>query len=134
MLIDAQTLFADGQALTDNAASENVIDFGVARDMGAGENFYIGVVVTANITGTLQINLEGSVDEAFSTPVVKADLGSMAASAPAGTTIFFRVSPGVMDLRYARLDFNGATGGSVKAFITKDVNATTDYAIGYTVS
>jgi len=37
MIIDAQNLFSDAQALTATAISSNVIDLGVARSVGNGE-------------------------------------------------------------------------------------------------
>ena len=37
MIIDSQQAFADGQVLTSTAVSTNIIDLGVARNIGAGE-------------------------------------------------------------------------------------------------
>ena len=134
MYVDAQLLFADDQTLTADAPSENIVDFGLPRNIGVGETVYVVVVVTADITGTLQVNVEADDNEGFASPAVTADIGTFAAAATAGSAIFYKVSPDVMNERYVRLDFNGATGGDVKAFMTKDIQAYTSYDIGYTVS
>lgn len=134
MILDAQLQFADGQALTADAASTNAIDFGDApRDMGVGERLYILVVVDAAITGTLQVNLEVDDNDAFSSASV-IDLGSFAASAVAGSRLLFSVGIEQLNEQFARLDFNDATGGSVSAFVAKDIDAAKAYPVGYTVS
>lgn len=134
MYIDAQLQFASAQTLGGDAASENVIDLRDKRDVGVGRSLYIVVTAKTALTGTLQVNLEGSVDEAFSAPIVKADLGTFAAAAPAGSSLKFKVSPDMLDEKYARLDFNGATGGDVDAAIVLDIDAYTSYPNGYTIT
>jgi hypothetical protein len=134
MYIDSQLQFADSQALTGDEVSDNIIDLGLPRNIGVGEVLYVGVVVEAAITGTLQVNVETDDNEGFSSATVSADIGSFAASAAAGDSLYYKVSPDVMNERYVRLDFNGATGGTVSAFITHDIDAFTAYAKGYTIS
>ena len=134
MYVDALLQFADAQTLTADAASDNVIDLGVARDIGAGRDLYVVVNVTTTLAGTLQVNIESDDNDAFSSATVKADIGSFAAAAPAGSVLLYKLSPDVMDERYIRLDFNGATAGVVDAFMTTDVDAYTNYASGFVVS
>lgn len=134
MYVDSQLQFASAQALTADAPSENIVDLKDARDIGVGRDLYVVVVVTADLTGTLQVNIETDDNEAFASPTVKADIGSLAAAAPAGSALIYRLSPDVMDEQYARLDLNGVTAGSVTAFMTLDIQKYTNYASGFTVS
>ena len=134
MILDAQMQFADAQALTADAVSDNVIDLGEPRDIGVGERLYIMVSVQAAITGTLQVNVETDDNEAFSSATVSADMGSFALNAAAGDRIVYAIPPAVANERYLRLDFNGATGGSVDANVLKDADLYTFYPKGYTVS
>jgi len=134
MYIDSLLQFADSQTLTADAVSENVIDLNVARDIGVGEVLYVLVVAKTALTGTLQVNIETDDNEAFSSATVKADIGSMALNAAAGSAIKYKLALDVMDERYVRLDFNGLTGGDVSAFIVKDIDAYNNYASGYTIS
>lgn len=134
MKIDALLQFADNQTLAADAVSENVVNFKDARDIGVGEDLYIVVVAKTALTGTLQVNIETDDAEAFPSATVSADIGSMPAAAPIGTTIKYRVSPDVLNEQYARLDFNGVTAGDVSAFIVKDIDAYTSYPVGYTIS
>ena len=134
MYVDSLLQFATSQTLSGDAVSENVIDLSVARDIGVGRDLYVVVHVEAAITGTLQVNVETDDNDSFSSATVKADIGSFAASAAAGAVLLYKLSPDVMDERYVRLDFNDATGGTVGAFMTTDVDAYTNYASGFTVS
>lgn len=134
MLIDAQLLFADNQTLSGAAVSTNVVDFRQPRDIGVGENIYLGVAVTAAITGTLAVEIQTDDNEGFASATTTKVALTFPAAAPAGSILFYRISPGDIDERYVRLNFTGATGGDVKAFMVKDINAFKAYDIGYTVS
>lgn len=134
MLIDAQLLFADNQTLGGAAVSDNIVDFRTPRDIGVGENIYLGVSVTDAIVGTLAVELQTDDNEAFASATTTKVALTFPAAAPAGSILFYRISPGDVDERYLRLNFTGATGGDVKAFMTKDINAFKAYAIGYTIS
>lgn len=70
MNIDAQTLFSDAQALTETAASTNLIDFGSDRDMGRGEPMAVVIVVDVAADGTTtnetyQFDVQTDSDVAF---------------------------------------------------------------------
>lgn len=134
MYVDSLLQFATSQVLSGDAVSENVIDLSTARDIGVGRDLYVVVHVESAITGTLQVNVETDDNDSFSSANVSADIGSFAASAAAGSALIYKLSPDVMNEQYVRLDFNGATGGTVGAFMTTDVDKYTNYASGYTVS
>lgn len=134
MLLDAQLLFADNQTLAGAAVSDNVVDFRTPRDIGVGETMYLGVAVTDAITGTLAVEIQTDDNEAFASATTTKTALTFPAAAAAGSVLFYKVSPGDMDERYVRLNFTGATGGDVKAFMVKDINAFKAYAIGYTIS
>lgn len=73
-IFDKKLQFADSQAITVTAASTNVVDLGVDRDVGIGTPIEIDMRVmeafTADGAGTLVIALQTSVDEAFTSPIV----------------------------------------------------------------
>lgn len=133
MYIDAKLLFARDQVLSGDAASTNTIDLTDPRKVGVGENLYIMVVAKTALTGTLQVDLQQDDDDAFPSAVVR-DIGSFAAGAAAGSALIYRINPADMDEQYARLDFNGATAGTVDAFITHDIDAVEYYKSGYTIT
>ena len=75
MMLDAQHLFSDAQALTATAASTNLIDLGADRDIGKGEPMavVICVDVAADFTTaneTYQIDLETDDNSSFSSATV----------------------------------------------------------------
>lgn len=125
MFIDQKLIFSDGQDLTTTAVSTNVIDFGVARDPGAGEPlwlfFQFGDIAS---NATWNYALKGADDEGISSNVItKLDLN--AAITPTDYTQYaVRVPPGVPK-RYWRIDYT-VSGGStphiyVFAAFVKDV-------------
>ena len=133
MYIDAKLLFARDQVLAGDAVSTNTIDLTDPRKIGIGENLYVVVVAKTAITGTLQVDIQKDDDDAFPSAVVRS-IGSFALNAPAGSALIYRVNPADMDEQYARLDFNGATAGTVDAFITHNIDAVEYYAAGYTIT
>lgn len=112
MYIDNQLVFSDAQDLTATAVSTNVLDMGVARDLGAGEPlwlvFMFGTVVS---TATFNFSLKGADDAAISSSVlIKLDLN--AAITPTSNTQYAaRISPGVPK-RYWRVDYTLSGGTS----------------------
>lgn len=144
MYVDAQLLFSDAQAVTAAAASTNVVDLGIARDIGTGENMYIVVVCDVAMTdagsdSTLDVILQGDSTESF-TPDGARTLFQFAAASAAGTAKFARLDPGSEPLQYQyiRLYYSPNNGdlstGSFTAFITNDIEKYTAYADGYTIS
>jgi hypothetical protein len=142
MLLDAQLLFSDAQAVTAAAASTNTVDFGAARDMGVGENLYVVVVCDVAMTdsgsdSTLAVALEGDSSESF-TPDYTRTLFTFPATSAAGATKIAKLGPDDLNLRYARLYYTPANGnlttGSFTAFITNNVQKYTSYADAITIS
>lgn len=134
MILDKELEFSSAQSVTATAASTNVIDLGVARDVGAGEVMEIVVVAKLAFTGTLATVLQGSVDEAFSSPVTIQTLPSFAAAAAAGSKVQAYLQPVATAYRYIRLSYSGLTAGTVAAYLTKGVDAQKTYADNITIS
>ena len=143
MIHDAQNLFSDAQAITAAAASTNIIDLGVARNIGVGENLFVVVTVDTTFadTGsnsTLTVALEGDSTTSF-TPDGTQQLFIIPALAAAGARYVARISPDfASNYRYIRLYYTPNNGdlsaGAVTAFICKDPDGQTHYPKGYTIS
>lgn len=145
MILDAELEFSDAQAVTAAAASTNIIDLGVARDIGVGEELYIrvGVETTMTDTGsdsTLAVTLETDDNAAFASAATVATLVTIPAVSVAGTEYYIRVPIGttVAVERYIRLLYTPANGnlsaGAFDAHIVKDIQKYTDYASGFSVT
>lgn len=92
MMLDAQQLFSDAQALTATAVSTNIIDLGADRDIGRGEP--MAVVLTTDVaadftTGneTYQIDIETDDNSGFSSAVVIARRLPVVTASPATNTL-----------------------------------------------
>jgi hypothetical protein len=85
MLLDAQLLLSDAQAVTVTANSTNVVDTAAARDPGAGESLTFVVQVTQAATAagsaTVAFSLETATDAAFTSPVQLFSSGPIAKAA-----------------------------------------------------
>jgi len=144
MFVDKLLQFSDGQAVTAAAASDSVVDQGVANRLSHGGDLYLVVVVATALTdggsntGT-NITLQGDSTESFS-PDGTVTLGSFAQAAAAGTTKVFKLAPSLAPLAYRYLrvyyDPQGAnlTGGAFSAFLTKDAQAYLAHAKNYTIT
>lgn len=132
MYIDAKLLFSDGQTVA-AGPSDNVVDLKDARDIGVGENLYIMVVVKAAITGTLAVALETDDADSFAS-AKSTSIGAFAASAPAGSKLVYRISPGAFAEQFARLAYTGGSAGEISAFVVKDVDLFTSYPDAITIS
>lgn len=143
MIHDAQNLFSDAQAITAAAASTNIIDLGVARNIGVGQNLFVVVTIDTTLadTGsnsTLTVALEGDSTTSF-TPDGTQQLFIIPALAAAGNKYVARISPDyASNYRYIRLYYTPNNGdlsaGAVTAFICNDPDNYTTYAKGYTIS
>lgn len=144
MLIDAENRYSNAQAITSAVASANIIDHGIARDIGTGENLYLVAVVTTAFTdtgsnSTLTVTLETDNDEAFGSPTLAAQtLGTFGALSAIGATLIARLQPGAVNERYSRLYYTPNNGdlsaGAITAFLTHDIQKFVAYANGYTIS
>lgn len=144
MILDAQLLFSDAQAVTAAAGSTNTIDLSAVRDIGTGEPLYIGVIVDVAMTdsgsdSTLTVALEGDSTTSF-TPDGTMNLFTIPAVSAAGAAFFARLNPGAAPLayQYIRLLYTPNNGnlsaGSFTSFITHDIQKYTSYVDGITVS
>ena len=124
MILDKQGMFSDDQAVTASAASENLIDLGVARDIGKGKPIPILCQVTtafATLT-SLAVKIEVDDNSSFSSAKTVFETESIAvASLVAGYKFLMDYVPRGTDERYMRLYFtvtgSDATAGNITAGI-----------------
>ena len=147
MMLDAHNLFSDAQVLTTGSengiVSTNVIDFGVARDIGVGENLFLVVQVDTATTdtgsnSTLEVRTQADDNEGFNSATNTALIGTFAVNSAIGTRIVKRVDPGMFSERYGRLQYLATNGplatGAVTAYLSKDVDLYTKYNDSITIS
>lgn len=143
MLVDAQQLFSDAQAITATAASTNLIDLGIARSLGTGERLYLVCLVDTAFTdagsdSTVVVTIETDTAEGFGSATTVQTIGTFLALAAAGTMLIVPVAKFATDERYVRLMYTVANGnlttGAITSFLTHDVQDVVDYASGYTIS
>ncbi len=132
MLLDNENLFSDDQAVTVTAVSEDIIDLGATgtvvgasgalkRDIGPGEPINVLVQVTEDFVGltNMQVELQKSTDEAFTSPVVvQSSQVIVLADLLAGKRFNIYWIPHDTDERYIRLRYvvtGTATAGKVTA-------------------
>lgn len=154
MILDAQLVFDDTVLLTVTRNSTNVIDLSplygtnLGRELGVGEDLYLVGVVPVALTSagatTLQVSLVTDDNTALATPatlyagpvIPKATLVAnyrfLLLKLPIGALA------GVPYERYLGLVYTVATGpftgGSVYAFLVKDIAADAYYADAITIS
>lgn len=155
MIIDKFNEFSDAQAVTATAISTNVIDLypvgslqgtNTLRDIGTGEDIYLVVKTAVNCTdtssdATLTVTLESdSTENLATTPTVHFSTGAIAFAgfATAGTNLAVIRLPAGNYERYLGVRYTVASGpltaGAFDAFLTKNVDATRNYATGYTIA
>lgn len=144
MLIDTQSTFSDAQALSQAVGtypSTNILDAGAANaDSGHGEDqgTYINFVVTEDFdsaadAATVEVQIQTSVDEAFTSPVILWRSGVKTQAQINAGLDPVRMPLGV--LRYIRVAYVIAaattTTGKMSAFLTKDISRQRAYPIGH---
>lgn len=143
MILDSQLLFSDAQALTAAAASTNLIDLAIARDIGTGEDLYVVVTVDVALTdtgsnSTVTVDFQTDDNASFTSNTTAQTLFTIAAVAAAGTVHIAKLGPTLINERYGRLFYTMNNGdlsaGSVTAVIVKDAQRYVSYANGYTIS
>jgi hypothetical protein len=115
MILSEQNLFSDKQDVNANAASTNVIDLGVAKDIGPGIPIPLLVQLTADATGTtptLQVDVEVDDNDAFSSAKVVASYTFTGGLA--GDQMPMQFVPHGVDERYARLNYT--VGGTTPVY------------------
>lgn len=142
MILDAQALLSDAQALTATAASTNIYDAGADRDLGVGEplGVAISVDVAADFTSTnetYQFDIETDDNSSFSSATVIARRIIVAGSLTAGARFVIPLPHD--NERYLRINYTlGGTTPTVTvtawiaplSFIEKNQQ----YADGLTIS
>jgi hypothetical protein len=145
MLLDVQTGFSVAQVITATAASTNNLDLGVVRNIGVGEELYLLFIVTAAFTdsgsdSTVTPSLQTDTTSAFGAAVTVRTYDTLAALTPLGTKRMYKLEPFTdvgLYKRFVQIMYTVANGnlttGAISAYLTKDVQAWTPYAVGYTV-
>ena len=124
MILDADLVFSNKQAVTATAESTNTLDLGVAGD-AIGQELTIHVVVdTAFATLTsLTVSLETSANNSTWTTVLSGPAVPRASLTKGASIFCVRVPQGLS--RYVRLKYtvggSNATAGKVTAFASKDL-------------
>ena len=124
MILDADLLFSNKQAVTATAESTNTLDLGVAGD-AIGQELTIHVVVdTAFATLTsLTVSLETSANNSDWTTVLSGPAIARASLTKGASIFCVRVPQGLS--RYVRMKYtvggSNATAGKVTAFASKDL-------------
>lgn len=146
MKVDAQNRFSDAQTVTtgseNGVASTNVIDLGVARDIGAGKDIYLVVQVDTALTGagdTCKVELRTDDNSGMNSATVIQTVGTFPANSAAGTRLVQKLQPGAAYERYIDLLYTAAGSGALEsgaftAFLTDSVDTLKVYAKGYTIS
>jgi hypothetical protein len=143
--LDKQNQFSAAQAVvnTGSTPSTNVIDLGVARDIGGAvtDNLYLLCeVVTAFTSGgsaTLQVQFQGSTDNASWATIVQTD--TIAVASLVQGYKFLQGPPMSMVAstlyRYLRLNYvvgtAAMTAGNISAAFTPSLQHSPVYAAGY---
>jgi hypothetical protein len=124
MILDADLVFSNKQAITATAESTNALDLGAAGD-AIGQELTIHVVVdTAFATLTsLTVSLETSTDGSTWTTVLSGPAVARASLTKGANIFCVRVPQGLS--RYVRMKYtvggSNATAGKVTAFASKDL-------------
>lgn len=127
MILDLTNQFSSAQAITASAASTNVIDLGVSRDVGKGFNSPLLVQVEEdfNTLTSLTVTIQTDTDVAFGTAVNLTEQTIALADLVQGRQFDFQVLPtGVQ--RYLRINYTvtgtNPTTGKITAGIAESLS------------
>jgi hypothetical protein len=147
MIVDAQTVLSDAQALTGTSAviSTNIYDGSSDRNLGTGEALSVVITFDVGLAGTSPtwlVALQTATDAAFTTPVTMftSQTFSGAAALPAGKILRYLIPQLDEQLQYFRLSYTmGGTSptSTVTATITRgdmDQAAEVYFPKNYTIS
>jgi RES domain-containing protein len=109
--VDAQLMFSDAQAITADAASTNIIDLGVARNLFQGEPMAIVISsdVAADLTTTdetYSVIVQTDDNSSFSSATALTTQAIPAADLAAGDIVVLGVPSGSAVERYLRLSYD----------------------------
>jgi hypothetical protein len=137
MILSANQLFSDDQAITATAISTNVIDLGLPgtpfggvaplhQDVGKGAFIPILVQVTAPFThatsSDLTITLEVSAAAGLTSSVVLAEETIAFADLVAGKQMFNQVVPNGADLQFLGIRYTSSSGSFTGGTITAGIS------------
>jgi hypothetical protein len=143
MIFDRHNRYSDAQDITASAPSDDLIDLGIERRPGTGENIYLVAIVDTAFTdagsdSTVTITVESDDDAGFGSATTVFTLGTFGALAAAGSRLIARLPAEALFEQFHRLQFTVANGnlttGAITAFLTHDIDAFTAYQKGYTIS
>lgn len=119
MIIDKSLELSDGQAITADAASTNVIDLGQTSDVAPGVplqvRFQVDTALSGGTFSALTVQLQTDTVENFASPTT---LLSFTAPNVAGDDYIVKIPEGCQ--QYVRLNYdvdNNPTAGAVSAFV-----------------
>jgi hypothetical protein len=124
MILDADLVFSNKQAVTATATSTNEIDLGAAGD-AIGQELTIHVVVDTAFAAltSLTVSLETSANNSTWTTVLSGPAVPRASLTKGASIFCVRVPQGLS--RYVRMKYtvggSNATAGKVTAFASKDL-------------
>lgn len=143
MILDAQLLFSDAQAITAAADATNYIDLGVAKDIGVGQDLWVFTSVDVAMTdagsnSTLSVSAIWDSTTTF-TPDASQLLYIIPAVSAIGAIFFGHVNPQVSTLyRYMSLTYSPNNGdlstGTFTSGIVLDIQKNIAYANAITIS
>lgn len=110
MIIDAQHLFSDAQALTATAVSTNLLDLKADRNIGLGEPVAVVVDVDVALDGTTgdetyTVTVQADDNSSFSSATTVTGPVTMTRGAAAGTRYVIPIAPDTLTERYIRLSY-----------------------------
>lgn len=156
MILDTQLMFDPaGTAITATAASTNILDLSVGRDLGIGDNPALKILVvpgaafTAAGAATLQIAVQGAPDNGSGAPgtwttYAQTDVLALATLNATGADLnrdLFGIDlpsrpPGITPPRFLRLNYTVATGpmtaGTLQAYLIIGRDDLVGYPNNYT--
>jgi len=149
MLIDKQNQFSDGQSLSiatgTPTASTNIIDLGIARDVGGAATeqlmllcYIVTAFAAAGGAAELQVDFQTAPDNGSGAPGSWVTLASSGPVAKANLTAGYKLLPGELigpTQRFVRLLYtvttNNGTGGTISASLVPSLDVQPSYARGY---
>lgn len=138
MILDQNLVLSDGQAITATAASTNIIDLSVARDVGPGYELPLLIQVgeAFNNLTSLTIDVQTDDNSSFSSPTSLASQVIPLAALTVGAKSAIQCIP-VGTERYLRVNYTvtgtaPTTGKVTAAIVVGDVPNWKPYASGLT--
>lgn len=133
-IFDAHNRFDYKRDVSGEVTSENIIDFGVERDLAIGTNLEVAAI-PSNVsgknftgTGTLKVTLETAEDEAFTDPIVLGESGDLTVKQLNEGGVGMKLSYG--GKRYMRMKY-AVTGTITGLMITSGIVIAHSHVIHY---